>query len=67
MIVPGGLGSILETIVKMIPPGVIKTGVEVTNIDWSGPGVVVTTETGEESPAGVTSGDNLIVLRDLQL
>ena len=47
VIVPGGLASVLDTMVNIIPGDVIKTGKKVTNIDWSGPDVVVTTNSGK--------------------
>ena len=47
VIVPGGLASVVDTMVNIIPGDVIKTGKKVTNIEWSGPDVVVTTNSGK--------------------
>ena len=51
VIVPGGLGSVLETILNLLPSNVVQTGCLVSNIDWSAPDtIVVTTETGGNKP-----------------
>ena len=50
----------------MMPTNVIKTGAEVTNIDWSGPGVIVSTNTGQLG-AGFIFDVNFLVFRELQL
>ena len=50
VIVPGGLGSVLDTILNLLPSNVVQTGCLVNNIDWSAPDtIVVTTETGRYS------------------
>ena len=36
----------LDTILHLLPGDVIQTGALVSNIDWSGPDIVVTTDTG---------------------
>ena len=47
VIVPGGLASVLDTILHLLPEDVIQTGSLVSNIDWSAPEILVTSETGE--------------------
>ena len=47
VIVPGGLASVLDTILNLLPDDVIKTGCLVSNIDWSAPDILVTTDTGK--------------------
>ena len=46
VIVPGGLASVLDTILNLLPDNVIQTGSLVSNIDWSAGDIVVTTDTG---------------------
>ena len=47
VIVPGGLASVLDTILNLLPDDVIQTGSLVSNIDWSAPDILVTTNTGK--------------------
>ena len=47
VIVPGGLASVLDTILNLLPDDVIQTGCLVSNIDWSAPDILVTTDTGK--------------------
>ena len=47
VIVPGGLASVLDTILNLLPDDVIQSGCLVSNIDWSAPDILVTTDTGE--------------------
>ena len=47
VIVPGGLASVLDTILNLLPDDVIQTGSLVSNIDWSAPDILVTTDTGK--------------------
>ena len=50
VIVPGGLGSVLDTILNLLPRDVVQTDCLVSNIDWAASDIVVTTHTGGDKP-----------------
>ena len=66
VIIPGGTKSIINNLVEKLPSDVIKIGEKVTNIDWSGDRVQITTKWGNYSadqvivtvPLGVLKADH---------
>ena len=67
VIVPGGLASVLHTIINLLPGDVIQTGCLVSNIDWSASDIVVTSDTGQWREQSNKLVSEFYISREIQL